>query len=321
MLLHAVAVSLSSSPIPFPPETQGGAVSIGNFDGVHAGHQAIIAQLLRQAEQIGGPAVMLTFDQHPVRILRPEHAPPQLLWPERKQQLLRELGVGEVVFLPTDRDLLTLTPREFFRRVLVEGLRVRGLVEGTSFRFGRNREGNTDVLQELTREFGVRFEVVPSHVSVDAVVSSSRIRNLLAEGALAEANTLLTRPHRIRGKVVPGAGRGRELGFPTANLASVPVLVPGDGVYAGLAHRGDQRGPAAVHVGRNLTFGESQTKIEVHLLDTHEDLLGTWLEIDFIEKLREVRAFSSVEELRAQIERDVNMVRSIIHRWHGKTNR
>lgn len=289
-------------------DVRGGAVAVGNFDGVHQGHARIVERLRDEARRVGGPAVVFTFDPHPVRLLRPEACPPPLTWTQRKAELLTLLGVDAVVAYPTDDALLKLTAQEFFDRILRELLDARALVEGTNFCFGRDRSGTVDVLREFCNSAGVALDVVEPLTRDGDVVSSSRVRKLIEAGAIDEAGSLLTRPYRIRGLVRHGAARGAKLGFPTANVDAVDTLVPGSGVYAGCAITAGRRWPAAIHIGPNPTFGEAQRKIEVHLIGFAGDLYGTTLEVDFSVRLRDVRKFADIEELKAQLQRDVERV-------------
>ena len=185
---------------------------------------------------------MFTFDPHPVRLLRPDLAPPPLTWTDRKAELLAALGVDTVIAYPTDRQLLALTPEEFFESVVRRGLAARAMVEGANFYFGHNRSGTIDVLRQLTAAAGIVLEVVEPVIVAGEVVSSSRVRRLVGEGRMAEARALLTAPYRIRGQVVAGAGRGATIGFPTANLAGIDTLLPALGVYAGCARLDGARG-------------------------------------------------------------------------------
>src|SRR5690606_16874294 len=197
-----------------PDSVRKGAVAIGNFDGVHRGHSRIVERLLAKAKAIGGPAVIFTFDPHPVRLLRPEQAPPPLTWTDRKAELLAGLGVDTTIAYPTDETLLALSPSEFFTYVVRDSLRARAVVEGPNFCFGRNRAGDIDTLGRLCDETGMSLDVVEPLLIDGETVSSSRVRRLIAEGKIDEANSLLTEPYRIRGMVRHGAGRGAKIGFP-----------------------------------------------------------------------------------------------------------
>ena len=294
-----------------PQNARGGAVSIGNFDGVHLGHARIVERLVQQARRVGGPAVVFTFDPHPVRILRPDAAPPPLTWIDRKAELLAALGVDHVVAYPTDEQLLRKTAREFFDSIVCEGLRAKALVEGPNFYFGHDRLGTIDVLRGFCEEASLQLEIVEPLVLGGEFVSSSRVRRLLAEGRVEEAARMLTQPYRIRGMVTHGAGRGAKIGFPTANLAAVDTLIPGVGVYAGRAYANGTTAAAAINIGANPTFGEQQLKLEVHLIDAHQSLYGQPLEVDFLARLRDIQPFPSVDALKAQLVRDVAAAKEI----------
>ncbi len=289
---------------------RGGAVSIGNFDGVHRGHARIVEQLRVRADESRGPAVVFTFDPHPVRILRPHEAPPPLTWTRRKADLLSELSVDGLVAYPTDEALLRLTPREFFQHLVIEQLQAAALVEGPNFYFGHQRAGNTGTLRELCDEHGMGLDIVPPHVDGGELVSSSRIRAAISAGEVSTARRMLTQPYRLRGMITHGVGRGARLGFPTANLDAIDTLIPAHGVYAGRAFLRGATFPAAVHIGPNLTFEEETPKVEIHLIDFDETIYGEPLEVDFLQKLRDIHPFPSVDALLEQLHKDVAAARS-----------
>ena len=295
-----------------------GAVAIGNFDGVHLGHARIVERLIAWARQVAGPAVVFTFDPHPVRLLRPAEAPPPLTWTDRKAQLLAELGIDWIIAYPTDEALLSLSPREFFDSIVRERLDARALVEGPNFYFGRGRQGTIDVLREFASQAGIPVEVVEPLLIDSQYVSSSRVRRLVAAGEVAEAAELLTRPYRIRGMVTHGAGRGGRIGFPTANVDAVDTLLPAPGVYAGLAHSAEGQWPAAINIGPNPTFGEQVLKIEAYLIGYAGSLYGQPLEIDFLRRLREVQTFAGVDALRTQLALDVESALRAAVEWSGR---
>jgi len=293
-----------------PADLRSGAVTIGNFDGVHQGHARIVERTIAQARAVGGKAIVFTFDPHPVRLLRPEKAPPPLTWTDRKAELLAALGVDAMIAYPTDEALLALSAQEFFNQIVRQALDARAMVEGPNFFFGRGRSGNVEVLADLTRQAGIALEIVEPLVAGNDYVSSSRIRQLIAEGNVDEARQLLTAPYRIRGMVVHGAGRGHKLGFGTANLDAIDTLLPGMGVYAGRGIVGQRRFPAAINIGPNPTFGEGALKVEAHLPGWDgSPLYGEVLELDFLSRLREIRRFSGIEELKLQLEKDVAAAR------------
>jgi riboflavin kinase/FMN adenylyltransferase len=296
-----------------PARVQDAYVTVGNFDGVHRGHQRLIRRLRERADAAGRPALVITFNPHPVALLRPEKAPVPLVWPEREIALLREAGATEVGVFRTGRWLLDLSARAFFDRVIVAQLHARGMVEGPNFAFGHDRRGDVAVLGRWCAEAGLEFEVVAPQSEGGALISSTRIRAAIGEGRVEEAWRFLTRPHRIRGLVTHGAGRGAGIGIPTINLDEIDTLIPLDGVYAARAHLrlpGDHGGspaswPAACNIGPNPTFGEQARKVEAHLVGFSGDLYGQVVELDFLARLRATRRFSGLEDLLTQIRADI----------------
>lgn len=291
---------------------KGGVAAIGNFDGVHRGHQAMIAELRRRAEAAGIPSVAVTFEPPPVEILRPAAAPPRLMTLERKAECLRAAGAGCVLVLPTDEQLLRLTAEAFFDEMLVGRLAVRGLVEGPNFRFGRDRRGDVRLLQTLCERAGIECTVTEPVQTGGGMVSSSLVRQSISSGDLPAATEMLGRPHEAIGIVTRGASRGRELGFPTANLADVGTLLPPDGVYAGRTEAGGRPYAAAIHIGPNSTFGETAWTFEAHLLDFSGDLYGRTLRVELVEKVRDSARFGGRDELIRQVEEDCRRVRALV---------
>lgn len=301
-----------------PDSLRYGALSIGNFDGVHLGHARIVERLLVQAATVGGPALVFTFDPHPVRILRPHAEPPPLTWTDRKAELLVELGVDAMIAYPTDEALLQLSPRQFFDQIVCGRLEAKAMVEGPNFFFGHDRAGTIDTLRQFTRQAGMALEVVEPVVVEGEVVSSSRVRRLLANGDVDAAARMLTRPYRLRGIVTHGSARGARIGFPTANLDGIDTLVPGAGVYAALAQVGGQRWPAAMNIGPNPTFGEHAAKVEVHLIGFSGQIYGQPLEVDLLGRLRDIRPFAGVDELKSQLAGDIAAARGLAEPWLRK---
>jgi len=294
---------------------QGGAISIGNFDGVHLGHARLMTRLQAVASDADGPAVVLTFDPHPVRLLRPEAAPPPLTWTDRKAELLAELGIDAIIAYRTDEDFLALTPQQFFDRVVLQHLKARAIIEGPNFYFGRGRAGNVDLLRQLCHQADIQLEIVEPLRVEGEYVSSSRVRRLIGHGDVRQASEQLTRPYRIRGLVTHGDARGTKLGFPTANLDAIDTLLPAQGVYAGRALACGDLWPAAVNIGPNPTFGGRAVKVEAHLLGFDASLYGEVLEVDFLSRLRDIRPFGSADELKHQLARDVDTTRQIVTTW------
>jgi riboflavin kinase / FMN adenylyltransferase len=296
-----------------PAPVRGGFVSIGNFDGVHRGHQSMIAALVRNARQHQAPAVVLTFDPHPIAVLRPEQAPPPLSSTDQKLERLAECGVDATIVYPTDRALLDLTPREFFDRIIEGTLGAAGLVEGPNFNFGRGRAGTVETLRDYCSAARLELEIVPPLKIGERFVSSTEIRRLIGSGQMRESAALLGSPYRLRGTVVRGAERGRTIGFPTANLAGIATLIPPDGVYAGRALAEGAWYAAGINLGPNPTFQEQQRKVEIHLIDFQGDLYGREMEVEFLERLRDTTRFSGVEELKVQLQRDIARTRELVN--------
>ena len=283
------------------------ALSIGNFDGVHLGHARIIERLTSMAREVQGPAVVFTFDPHPVRLLRPELVLSPLTRTKRKSQLLSQLGVQAMIAYPTDGDLLNMSPAEFFQSIVVDRLGARAIVEGPNFFFGKDRQGDIRLLDQLCESRGIKMEIVDALQSGENnYISSSRIRELIGHGNVRDATQLLTAPYRIRGMVTHGVGRGVKIGFPTANLEVVDTLMPAQGVYAGRGFDGTSSWPAAINIGPNPTFGESAKKVEVHLIGFEGTLYGQPLEVDFLARLRDIQTFGSIDELTRQLAVDVD---------------
>ncbi len=294
-----------------PAAYSDGYVSIGNFDGVHRGHQKMIATLVQQSRADGVPAVIMTFDPHPIALLAPERMPPRLNTVEHKAELLEQCGVDVLIAYPTDRELLNLSPEEFVSRIVQSQLHARGLVEGPNFCFGKDRAGDVARLRSLCDEAGLSLTIVEAVTDGDAIVSSSAIRAAIGEGRMADAVAMLGHPYRLTGTVGTGAGRGRAIGFPTANLSDVETLLPRDGVYAGRVLVGGVSHAAAVHLGPNPTFAEEDRKLEVHIVDYSGDLYGQALSVDLIGRVRDTMPFPDATALQTQLKQDIATVRRI----------
>jgi riboflavin kinase / FMN adenylyltransferase len=295
-----------------PPENvRGGVVAIGNFDGVHRGHAALLAAATRLAG-LDRPVVAVTFDPHPLVLLAPERFRPPLTTVAERAWLLQAVGADHVVALQTTPELLGLSPEAFFDRVVRGSLAARGMVEGFNFRFGRERAGSNDTLRTLCRQAGIEFSEVPPFTLGGRPVSSSRIRDALMAGDIRGATELLGRPYRVTGVVGTGARRGRTIGFPTANLDRVETLLPGNGVYGVRVGSEVGRFAGAAHVGPNATFGEDARKVEVYLLDFAGDLYGQTLSVDFIGRIRGTEKFSTVDALIRQMTLDVAEARRLV---------
>lgn len=294
-----------------PATWRSGALTIGNYDGVHRGHARIIQRVVQLARRARDPATVFTFDPPPARLLRPDHAPAPLTWLERKLELLNELGVDATIVYPTDESFLHLGAREFFETVVRDRLGTQAMVEGTNFFFGRGRQGNTDLLARFCQEAGVPLEVVEPVQYAGQAISSSRIRTVLAAGDVDSARAMLVKPYRIRGLVVHGAGRGAKLGFPTANLDRIDTLLPAEGIYAGSVPIAGTIWPAAISLGPNPTFNDGRLKVEVYVIGFQGDLYDRPLEVDFLSRLRDVVRFERVESLLEQMQCDVAAARTV----------
>jgi riboflavin kinase / FMN adenylyltransferase len=289
-----------------------GVVAIGNFDGVHRGHQAMLSRLGEYARAQGTHSVVLTFDPHPVSLLRPDQVPPRLCTLSRKLELFQRYGVDFAIVYPTDHAFLEQTPREFFEHIVCQKLDAVGLVEGPNFYFGKDRAGDVKMLGELCRGADVFLDVVEPARHGGEMISSSRVRRLIEAGELRLACELLGHPYLLEGTVVHGANRGGRLGFPTANLSEIPTVIPASGVYGGLVEHAGMVHPAAVHIGANPTFADDQSKVEAHLVGFSGDLYAERLHVDLLERIREVRKFDSPGALRAQLQRDVEQVQLLV---------
>ncbi|HZU07117.1 MAG TPA: bifunctional riboflavin kinase/FAD synthetase [Chloroflexota bacterium] len=284
-------------------------VAIGAFDGVHRGHRLLLGSMVARARELGARAVCITFDPDPERVLRPEAPPQSLCSTAERVQRIREIGIDAVDLWPFTPEVAQMTPAEFVAAVCARYPVIEVWV-GANFAFGRGRSGNVQTLAELGRRYGFAVHAVPPVYDGDRPISSSRIRELLRAGEVREAARLLGRPYRLAGEVIGGARRGRQLGFPTANLRPPDdQLLPAQGVYAGWAQISSGVYPAVANIGARPTFGEEQPLIEVHLLDFDGDLYGQHLAFDFADRLRTIRRFASLDELRAQIAQDIATAR------------
>ena len=297
-----------------PAACRAAVLTLGNFDGVHRGHQALVAEAAKQAHLQACAAVAVTFDPHPLQILRPSAFQPLLTTVEHRADLLLAAGANHVLILATTPDLLRLPARNFFDKVILDELQARAIVEGYNFAFGKDRQGTSDVLQSLCAKAGLPLTFVPPQEVAGKPVSSSRVRGEILAGRLDVVYSLLGRHHQITGTVVAGQRRGQALGFPTANLGDVGTLIPGNGVYAVRAILDGRNWPAAANVGPNPTFGEDARKLEVHLIGYGGDLYGKPLTVEFVEKIRDTRPFDSAAELITQIHADVERAREVASR-------
>jgi riboflavin kinase/FMN adenylyltransferase len=289
------------------------AVAIGNFDGVHLGHQALFARA-RELVRPAGEVVALTFEPHPARFFNPELAPPLIQTPEQKLAALEACGVDAVVAEPFDRDFAALAPEAFARTILAERLGARHVVVGKGFIFGARRAGSLETLEQLGAGLGFQAHGVETVRVASIAVSSTKLREFLLLGKVGGASMLLGRDYIVEGKVVPGKARGRSIGIPTANVSAENEIVPRKGVYAGWAKIPDGRVlPAVTNIGTNPTFEKADVlSLEVHLLDFSGDLYGQRLGVVFTQRLRDEKRFNSVDELLEAIRYDIREARQIL---------
>lgn len=314
--------SLAEVPEDFGPSV----VTVGNFDGVHRGHQEVLRKLVERAREQGRQAVVMTFDPHPAEVHRPEAHRGKIMGTRDKLDAMETLGLDAVLVQPYSLEFAAQSPSEFVDTYLRQGLKARCVVVGADTRFGSGNAGDVNVLRGLGEQLGFEVVVVEDlegelvGVDADRRISSTWIRELLAAGEVAEAATMLGRPHRVRGTVVHGAARGRELGFPTANLDSeADGYVPDDGVYAGWLHDAEgRRWPVAVSVGSNPTFDGVSRVVEAHVIDRPDervedfDLYGQEVVVEFLQRLRGMVAYEGVEKLIEQMSKDVVQTRHIL---------
>jgi riboflavin kinase/FMN adenylyltransferase len=303
-----------------PGDWGSSVVTVGVFDGVHRGHQRIVTRAAEVGASRQLPVVVITFDPHPAEVVRPGSHPPLLCTVRRRVELLAGQGCDAVCVLPFTLDFSRLGPDEFVRAVLADRLHARWVVVGENFRFGHRAAGDVPLLAELGEKYDFGAEGVPLLTEHGVTISSSGIRDKLGAGDVAGAASDLGRPHRVEGVVVRGQQRGRALGFPTANLETVPyTAIPADGVYAGWLASLDseghemQRWPAAISVGTNPTFDGRERIVEAYALDRDDlDLYGVHVAVDFAARLRGMVRFDSAEELTEQMHRDVDQARDLL---------
>ncbi|MGW5866768.1 bifunctional riboflavin kinase/FAD synthetase [Streptomyces sp. NPDC055239] len=293
-------------------------VTIGSYDGVHRGHQLIIGRAVARARELGVPAVVVTFDPHPSEVVRPGSHPPLLAPHHRRAELMADLGVDALLILPFTTEFSKLSPADFVVKVLVDKLHARLVVEGPNFRFGHKAAGNVAFLTELGATYDYEVDVIDLFVSGEAgggePFSSTLTRRLVAEGDVQGAAEILGRPHRVEGVVVRGAQRGRELGFPTANVETLPhTAIPADGVYAGWLHAQGEAMPAAISVGTNPQFDGTERTVEAYAIDrVGLDLYGLHVAVDFLAFVRGQAKFESIDELLVAMADDVKRSRELI---------
>lgn len=285
-------------------------LTLGNFDGVHSGHLLIIRSIVARAKALGCASAVYTFDPHPQKVVSPETSPPLIIGLDDKISIFKAEGVDYLILAKFTRAFAAKHPYQFVKEALVP-LRLSEVRVGHDFAFGKAKTGTVEYLKELGAEFGFKVRVIPAYKKLGAIVSSSRIRELIKGGNLREANAILGRTYSIAGKVVKGTRLGAEIGFPTANVSTANELIPGRGVYAGFAKIGRKTYPAAVNIGVAPTFGGKPITVEAHILDFKGDIYGKRLVLGFFERIRGEERFKSAKALAHRIGRDVLRARSV----------
>ena len=288
------------------------AITIGNFDGVHKGHQALFQRVKQLAEELNGQSAVVTFDPHPLEVLFPEKAPSFITSHRQKLDIIASCGIDATVVIPFDHKLSQMSAREFVEIVLVEKIGARAIVVGHDYRFGHSREGDIAFLKRLGEQYGFKVETVTGVRVNDTVVSSTAIRQMIESGKIKDANKLLGRFFEVSGTVIPGRKRGVSLGFPTANIRMPAIMSPRTGVYVVEAEVDGKTYGGAANLGYNPTFGDTDLSLEVHLFDFDQDIYGKLITVRFIDRLRDELRFSSPDELSAQIAKDVDTAKKIL---------
>jgi len=288
-------------------------LTMGNFDGIHRGHQLILHRIIKRAEEVNGTSMVVTFEPHPVKVLAPEKEIKMLMTFEEKARILEVIGIKVMLCVNFTRELANLSPDAFIEDVLVKKIGVKEVVVGSDLVFGKNRKGTTELLKRRGRELGFKVQVVRSVVLDGDVVSSSRVRRLLTRGNVYEVSTLLGRACSIEGDVIRGTGRGgKVLNIPTANIRIPDVIVPKEGVYAVRVRVKDSFFDGVVNIGRRPTFGGSGVSYEAHLFNFSGDLLGKTIRIYFIDRIRGERCFPDASHLEKQIRHDIEHAKKIL---------
>jgi riboflavin kinase/FMN adenylyltransferase len=293
---------------------QASCATIGNFDGVHLGHQKLIARVRDRARILNIPSVVITFDPHPLRVLVDKKTPPFITLAEQKLELISKLGVDYVLCLKFTKELAALKPEDFVYKYLVQGLKVKELIIGYDYAFGKGRKGNYELLKKLGEKFGFIVEQLPPVMVDGAVVSSTRIRDLVQAGQVWEARKLLGRFYRVQGRVISGQKRGGPLlGFPTANICLKDELFPKTGVYAVWVEVLGQIKPGVANIGYNPTFGNDYLSVEAHILDFKQNIYNQDIKVHFVQRLRSEKKFSGLDALKKQIRADIELGRKILN--------
>jgi len=287
-------------------------VTLGNYDGIHLGHQRILQRLRHAAGELDGSTVVVTFFPHPLKILSPERAPRLIISIEERLRLLEVHGIDCVICLRFTKEFSQWSPERFVKEIIADKLQARTIFVGRDYRFGKDRKGDVPLLERLGKKFGFDVQIIPPVTVESQEVSSTMIRRLTLEGNVKDSSKLLGRPHRIYGTIIPGKSRGKGLGFPTANLDTTAELIPCSGVYAVRVGLGSEMHPGVASLGTNPTFSGRLFSIEAYIIDFNEDIYGKEMSLDFIDRIRHEEKFSSPETLVRQIQQDVSRAKKIL---------
>jgi len=288
-------------------------LTIGNYDGMHIGHQKILSMVTKRSGEIKGTSMVMTFDPHPMKVLAPERNMKLLTTPEEKERLIDSMGIDVLLYINFTKEFSRMLPEDFIENILVEKIKVKEIIVGTNYTFGKNKRGTVDLLRRRGEKYGFSVKAVRNAEVHSQIVSSSSIRSLLQKGAVCEVSKFLGRVYSIEGSVIKGKGRGQKiLHVPTANITTPVEIAPKEGVYAVRVGLEDTVYDGVANIGKNPTFGNSEVSYEVHLLDFSGDLLGENIRIYFIDRIRSERTFPNVTSLENQIKDDIRRAREII---------
>ena len=294
-------------------------ITIGNFDGVHIGHQALFHEVMEKADAINGTSIAMTFEPHPLRVLQQNNRLPLITLVEQKKELIERSGLDVLICVPFTRDFAAMTAKEFVADLLVGTIGMKAIVVGEDYSFGQNREGNIELLKKFAPEYG--FEVIVADWIKTAReykdrISSTRIRDLVMDGRMGQAQKMLGRHYQIRGKVVAGRDRGgKMLGIPTANINLQDELCPKTGIYAVTVDHGRNTYKGVANIGYSPTFDDHQFTVEVHILDFNKAIYDNDIRVNFVQRIRDEIKFTSIDELKAQIHKDISVAREILSNW------
>ncbi|MBF0224512.1 MAG: bifunctional riboflavin kinase/FAD synthetase [Desulfobacterales bacterium] len=291
-------------------------ITIGNFDGVHKGHQALFKEAINKASSIGGTSLAVTFDPHPLKILRPDKTPPLITLYEQKVELIAQTGLDVLICIKFTKEFSEVTAKEFLEDILIKRLGMKAIIVGNDYHFGKNREGNIDFLQSFSKIFNFEL-IIPSWINVAQNkpdrISSTRIRDFVSNGNIEESKNLLGRYYQIRGFVEEGRKRGKELlGIPTANIRLSDELCPKIGVYAVIVELDGNKYKGVANIGYSPTFTDNVFTVEVHILDFDKDIYGKKIYVNFVSQLREEKKFTSLSDLSAQIKKDIQSANELL---------